>query len=185
MVRKSLPVTDLKSFIAYAKANPGKLNYASSGPGSIQHIGTELLKQLAGIDMQHIPYRGAGPALQDIVGEKVDLFITTPPSAVGHVQSGSVKALAMAAAERHPSMKDVPTAAEAGLPGYELVAWFALFAPAGTPKPIVDRLVEATEAAVANADFRQKAETAGAYATFMGPDQLAALTRKELEYWAR
>ena len=185
IVRKSLPVTDLKSLIAYAKANPGKLNYASSGPGSIQHIGTELLKQLAGIDMQHIPYRGAGPALQDIIGENVDLFITTPPSAVGHVQSGAVRALAMAANERHPSMKDVPTAAEAGLPGYELVAWFALFAPAGTPKPIVDRLVAATETAVGNQDFKQKAQTAGAYATFMGPEPLAAFTRKELEYWGK
>lgn len=185
IVRKGLPVTDLKSLIAYAKANPGKLNYASSGPGSIQHIGSEQLKQLAGIDMQHIPYRGAGPALQDLLGEKVDLFITTPPSAVGHVQAGTVKALAMAAAERHPNMKDVPTAAEAGLPGFELVAWFALYAPAGTPKAVVDRLAKATEAAVASPEFAQKAIANGAYPAFMGPDQLAAFTKTELDFWGK
>lgn len=185
IVRKGLPVTDLKSLVAYAKANPGKLNYASSGNGSIQHIGAEQLKQLAGIDMQHVPYRGAGPAMQDVVSENVDLFITTPPSAVGLVQSGAVKALAMAASERHPSMKDIPTTAEAGLPGFELVAWFALYAPAGTPKAIVESLAKATEAAVASPDFVQKAITNGAYPAFMNPDQLATFTATELEFWGK
>lgn len=185
IVRKGLPVTDLRSLIAYAKANPGKLNYASSGDGSIQHIGAEQLKQIAGIDMQHVPYRGAGPAMQDVVSENVDLFITTPPSAVGLVRSGAVKALAMAASERHPSMNDVPTTAEAGLPGFELVAWFALYAPAGTSKSIVDSLANATEAEVANPDFVQRVLTNGAYPTFMNPDQLAAFTARELEFWGR
>lgn len=185
IVRKGLPVTDLKSLVAYAKANPGKLNYASSGNGSIQHIGAEQLKQIAGIDMQHVPYRGAGPAMQDVVSGTIDLFITTPPSAVGLVQSGAVRALAMAAGERHPSMMDVPTTAEAGLPGFELVAWFALYAPAGTPRAIVDSLAKATEAAVASPDFVQRATTNGTYAAFMNPEQLAAFTKAELEYWGK
>jgi tripartite-type tricarboxylate transporter receptor subunit TctC len=185
LVRKDLPVTDLKSLITYAKANPGKLNYASAGMGSIQHIGTEQLKQLAGIEMQHIPYRGAGPAMQDLVGGTVDVFITTPPSAVGHVQAGNVKALAMAGPERHPVLKDTPTATEAGLPGYELIAWFALYAPAGTPKAIIERLATASKAAVASPEFIQKATANGAYASFMGPEQLGAFTKTELEFWGK
>jgi tripartite-type tricarboxylate transporter receptor subunit TctC len=185
VVKKTLPVTDLKSFIAYAKANVGKLSYASSGLASIQHIGGEQLKQMAGIDMTHVPYRGAGPAMNDVLTGNIDLFITTPPSAVGHVASGGVKALGLAASERHPVMPDVPTAAEAGLPGYELVAWFALYAPAGTPKEIVDRLAKATETAVKSPDFIEKARTGGAYAAYMGPQELAAFTKTELDYWGK
>ena len=156
IAKKSLPVTDLKSFVAYVKANPGKVNYASSGLGSIQHIGGEQLKQVAGIDMTHVPYRGAGPAMQDVLSGNIDIFITTPPSAVGHVQSKSVIPLALAAKERHPALPDVPTATEQGLPGFELVAWFALYAPAGTPQAIIDKLAKATETAVKSKEFGDK-----------------------------
>jgi tripartite-type tricarboxylate transporter receptor subunit TctC len=185
IAKKSLPVTDLKSFVAYAKANPTKVNYASSGPGSIQHIGGELLKQVAGIEMTHVPYRGAGPALQDVLAGNIDIFITTPPSAVGHVQAKTVIPLALAAKERHPAMADVPTAAEQGLPGFELVAWFALYAPAGTPQPIIDKLAKATQTAVASKEFADKAAGAGAYATYLGPKELDAFTKSELEYWGK
>jgi tripartite-type tricarboxylate transporter receptor subunit TctC len=183
LVSKDLPVTDLKSFIAYAKANPGKINYASSGIGSIQHIGGEQLKKVAGIEMTHVPYRGAGPAMNDLIAGTVQLFITTPPSAVGHLQAGLVKALALAAAERHPMLPDLPTTAEVGLPGYELVAWFALFAPAGLDPAIRQRLATALEATVNRAQFKAKVEAQGAYAAYLGPDQLAQLTEKELSFW--
>jgi len=185
LVKKGLPVTDLKSFISYAKTNSGKLNYASSGVGSIQHIGGEQLKQFAGIDMIHVPYRGAGPAMNDLLSGNIDLFITTPPVAVGHVQAGTVLALALAAKERHPVLPNLPTAEEAGLPGYELSAWFALYAPAGTPKAIVDKLATAVETAVKSKDFIDKAEASGAYAAFMGPVELGAFTKSELDYWGK
>jgi len=183
LVKKGLPTPDLKSFIAHAKANPGKLNYASSGAGSIQHIGSEQLKQAAGIDMTHVPYRGAGPAMTDLVAGNVDLFITTPPSAVGHLQAGNVQALALAAKERHPIMPNVPTSAEAGLTGYELVAWFALYAPAGTPKAIIDKLAAATKRAVETPNFKERATGAGAHAAYMGPAELGQFTQSELTFW--
>ncbi|OYU47556.1 MAG: ABC transporter substrate-binding protein [Rhizobiales bacterium PAR1] len=185
IANKSLPVTDLKSFVAYAKANPGKVNYASSGLGSIQHIGGEQLKQVAGIEMTHVPYRGAGPALQDVLSGNIDIFITTPPSAVGHVQAKSVIPLALAAKERHPALPDVPTAVEQGLPGFELVAWFALYAPAGTPQPIIDKLAKAAQTAVASKEFIDKAASAGAYAAYLGPKELDAFTKSELDYWGK
>ncbi|MGL4240720.1 MAG: Bug family tripartite tricarboxylate transporter substrate binding protein [Beijerinckiaceae bacterium] len=185
VAKKALPVTDLKSFVAYAKANPGKLNYASSGLGSIQHIGGEQLKQVAGLDLTHVPYRGAGPAMQDVVGGNIDIFITTPPSAVGHIQAKAITPLALAAKERHPAMPDVPTAAEQGFPAFELVAWFALYAPAGTPQPIVEKLAKAVEAAVRSKEFGDKAITAGAYASYLGPKELADFTRSELDYWGK
>lgn len=185
VAKKSLPVTDLKSFVAYAKANPGKLNYASSGLGSIQHIGGEQLKQVAGLDMTHVPYRGAGPAMQDVLSGNIDIFITTPPSAVGHVQSKAVIPLAMAAKQRHPVLPDVPTAAEQGFAGFELVAWFAVYAPAGTPAPIIDKLAKAVEQAVKSPEFAEKARSAGAYATYMGPKELGDFTKSELEHWGK
>ena len=140
VIAKKVPADDLKSFIAYAKANPGKLNYASVGQGSVPHLGGVLLNKAAGIDLAHVPYKGAGPATADLVAGQVELMVVTPPSVSGHIRSGSVKALALASDQRHPAFPDIPTTAEAGLPGFILDGWFALFAPAGTPQPIVDRL---------------------------------------------
>jgi tripartite-type tricarboxylate transporter receptor subunit TctC len=140
LTRKNLPVRTLTEFVAFAKAQPGKVNYASSGLGSIQNIGAEQLSLLTGIKMVHVPYRGAGPAMNDLIAGTVDLFITTPPSAVGHIQAGTVNALAMASKTRHPMLPNVPTSAEAGVAGFELDAWFAVYAPAGTPAAIVTRL---------------------------------------------
>ena len=140
VVAKKVPVDDLKSFIAYAKANPGKLNYASVGAGSVPHLGGVLLNKAAGLDMVHVPYKGSGPATADIVAGQVEVLIVTPPAVSGHIRNGNVKALALASDKRLPSFPDIPTTAEAGLPGFTLDGWFALFAPAGTPQPIVDKL---------------------------------------------
>jgi tripartite-type tricarboxylate transporter receptor subunit TctC len=184
LVRKDLPVNTLGELVAYGKANPGKLSYASSGIGSIQHIGAEQLKRLGGFDMAHVPYRGAGPAMNDLLSGQIDLFITTPPSAVGHLQSKSVKGLAIAAAARHPMLPDIPTSAESGLANFDLTAWFAVYAPAGTPEPIVRKLAAAIGSVVNSAAYRAKVASQGAYPVFMGPEQLDAFTRKELDYWS-
>jgi tripartite-type tricarboxylate transporter receptor subunit TctC len=183
LTRKNLPPRSLAAFIAYAKQQPGKINYASSGLGSIQNIGAEQLSLLSDIRMVHVPYRGAGPAMNDLIAGTVDLFITTPPSAVGHIQAGTVNALAMASKTRHPMLPQIPTSAEAGLPGFELDAWFAVYAPAGTPGPIVERLTGAIEKIVRSDNFRERAEQAGAYATYMTPAELGRFTETELEHW--
>jgi tripartite-type tricarboxylate transporter receptor subunit TctC len=152
LVAPNVPANTLAEFIAHARANPGKLNYASSGNGSIQHIGGVLFARAIGTEMVHVPYRGAAPALQDVAGGRVEMFITTPSSAVALIQGGRVKALAMASARRAPGLPDVPTTAEAGLPGFTLDAWFAFAAPAATPRAVQERL---------NAAIRALAETAG------------------------
>jgi tripartite-type tricarboxylate transporter receptor subunit TctC len=184
LVRTSLPVSTLAEFVAFAKQNVGKINYASSGSGSIQNIGAEQLSLVTDIKMVHVPYRGAGPAMNDLLGGTVDLFITTPPSAVGHIRAGTIKALAMASKKRHPMLPEVPTSAEAGVPGFELDAWFAVYAPAGTPQPVIARLAGATETIVRSDNFRERAEQAGAYGTYMSPAELGKYTETELEYWS-
>jgi tripartite-type tricarboxylate transporter receptor subunit TctC len=135
-----LNVTSVKALIAHAKANPGKLNFASSGNGSLQHIAGELLRNMAGINVVHVPYKGAGPAMIDLLGGNVDFMITSLLGTSEHVKSGRLKLLAMTGSRRSPSTPDVPTIAESGLPGYEAISWQALFAPAKTPQPVVDRL---------------------------------------------
>ena len=184
VVKKDLPAQTLSELLAYAKQKPGGINYATSGRGSIQHIGTEQLAQLAGTKMVHVPYRGAGPAMTDLLQGIIDLIVTTPPAVVGHVQSKSVKALAIASKQRHPMLPDVPTTGEAGLPNFELDAWFAIYAPAGTPQPIVDRLASEIEKVVGSSEFKRRTEESGTYASFKGPAELAAFTNTELAYWS-
>jgi tripartite-type tricarboxylate transporter receptor subunit TctC len=183
--RASLPVTNVKELIAYAKANPGKLNFASSGNGSIQHIAGELFKQLAGVSLTHVPYKGSGPAVQDLLGGQVDLFVTTPASVVSQIQAGKLKALAVTGKQRLSSLSNIPTAAESGLPNYELDSWFALYAPAGTPSEVVSRLNAEVNKILASTETRKKAEDAGTTVVPMTPQQLAAFTKSELERWGK
>ncbi|MBC9179147.1 Bug family tripartite tricarboxylate transporter substrate binding protein [Pseudoroseomonas ludipueritiae] len=180
----SVPAKTLAELVAYAKANPGKLNYASAGNGSMQHLGTELLKQRAGIDLVHVPYKGTGPAMQDLLSGRVPLFLTTPPPAIPFIQSGQLRALVLAARERHPALPDVPTAAEEGLPGFTAEAWFAVFAPARTPEALVGRLATEISAITATPEFRAKAEEQGAVVRPMTPSQLGDRVARELAEWA-
>lgn len=138
--RAGLPANTLGELIAYAKANPDKLNYASSGNGSIQHIAGELLRQLIQTAITHIPYRGSGPAVQDLLGGQVDLHITTPASVVSHIKAGELKGLAVTSAARLPALPQVPTAAESGLKGFTLDSWFAVYAPAAATTAACHRL---------------------------------------------
>ena len=182
-VHPSIPVNNLKELIAYAKANPGKLNYASQGNGSVSHIGTEIFKQTTGIEMVHVPYKGSGPAIQDVLAGQVQVFITTPPSVMQHVQSGKLKGLAVTGKTRHPSMPNVPTTAEAGLPGFQLESWVALYAPASTPAPVIAKLSEAVKKSLEQAEVKQRADTAGVELRYLNPQQMDALLKKELPYW--
>ena len=182
-VHPSVPVNNLKEFIAYAKANPGKLNYASQGNGSVSHIGTEMFKQSTGIDMIHVPYKGSGPAVQDVLAGQVQVFISTPPSLMQHVQSGKLKGLAVTGKNRHPGMPSVPTTAEAGLPSFQLESWVGLFAPAGTPAPVVAKLTDSVKKSLALPEVKERADAAGVELRYLTPAATDALVKKELPYW--
>ncbi len=182
-IHHALPVNTLQELVAYAKKNPGKLNYASSGNGSIQHIAGELFKQLTSTFITHIPYRGSGPAVQDLLAGTVDLHITTPASVVAHIKSGRLRALAVTSPKRLTSLPDVPTATEAGLKGYDLDSWFALYAPAGTPAAVVQQINAEVNKILQTPEVRKKAEDSGTTVEAMTPAQLGDFTRKELDYW--
>ncbi len=183
--RANLPANNVRELIAFAKANPDKLNYASSGNGSIQHIAAELFKQMTGTSITHVPYKGAGPAVQDLLGGQVDLFITTPASVVQHIRADKLKGLAVTSSTRLSSLPQVPTTREVDLKDFTLDSWFALYAPAGTPNEVVQLLNTELAKILANPDVRKKAEDAGTLIEHMGPAQLGDYTRKELAYWGR
>ncbi|RYF02039.1 MAG: tripartite tricarboxylate transporter substrate binding protein [Comamonadaceae bacterium] len=185
VVRDGLPVKTLAELIAYAKANPGKLNYASSGNGSLQHVTGAMLEQQGGVKMVHVPYKGTGPALQDLLGGQVDLTFGTAPPFMPHIQGGKLRVLAVTGKERLPSLPQVPTTAEAGYPKIDATSWFALFAPANTPKPVIDKLVADVKTVVMNPAFQQKAQEQGATADYQGPQQLGERVKADLANWAQ
>ena len=184
-VHPSVPANNLGEFISYLKKNPGKLSYASQGNGSLSHIGTEMFKLQTQTSMVHIPYRGSGPALQDVLSGQVQVFITTPPSVMGQVQVNKLKGLAVAGKVRHPGLPGVPTTAEAGLKGFELEAWVGIFAPAGTPADVVAKLSSQIKAALELPETKTRADTSGVELRYMPPAALDALVKKETEFWAK
>jgi tripartite-type tricarboxylate transporter receptor subunit TctC len=184
-VSNNVGAGSLKELIAVGKTNGKGLFYASSGNGSIQHIAGELFGQMTKVPMTHVPYKGAGPAINDLIGGQVDLFITTPPSVIGHVAAGKLKALAYTGEKRHPSLPNVPTSAEAGLPGFLVESWFAVFAPAGTPAPVVQRLSSEIKTIVESEGYRKKMDEQGAFAVYMDSPTLAKLVDQELASWAK
>jgi len=185
VVRPSLPVKSLKELVAYAKANPNKLNYASSGNGSLQHVSTELLNQMAGIQITHVPYKGTGPAMTDLLGGNVDMTMTTPPPLMGHIAAGKLRPLVVTSKTRLDSLKDVPSAPEAGYADLDVSSWFAMYAPAGTPKPVIDKLTTEIEKIMKTDAFRKKAEELGAEAKYMNPQQLDQYQKAELQRWGK
>jgi tripartite-type tricarboxylate transporter receptor subunit TctC len=184
-VHPSVPANNLGEFIAYVKKNPGKLSYASQGNGSLSHIGTEMFKAQTGTSMVHIPYRGSGPAIQDVLSGQVQVFITTPPSVMGHVQAGKLKGMAVAGKSRHPGLPNVPTTSEAGLKGFELEAWVAIFAPAGTPHEVIAKLSSTLQAALDEPATKARASAAGIELRYMPPAALDALVASETQFWAK
>ena len=183
VVRADLPVKTLADLVAYAKAHPGKLNYASSGSGSLQHVTGAVLEQQAGIQMVHVPYKGTGPALQDLLGGQVDLTFGTAPPFIPHIHSGKLRVLAVTGKERLSSLPDVPTTAEAGYPKVDASSWFALFAPAKVPKPVIDKLVADVQKVVSDPAFQKKAQEQGAAADFKGPAELGAMVQRDYASW--
>ena len=184
-VHPSVPANNLGEFVSYLKANPGKLSYASQGNGSLSHIGTEMFKLQTKTSMVHIPYRGSGPALQDVLSGQVQVFITTPPSVMGQVQVGKLKGLAVAGKSRHTGMPTVPTTAEAGLKGFELEAWVGIFAPAATPPDVVAKLSQQIKSALELPETKTRADTAGVELRYLPPAALDDLVKKETDFWAK
>lgn len=183
LVPKESPARDLKSFIALAKASPGKFNFASSGNGSIQHLGAEQFKLLTGTDLVHVPYNGAAPAMQDLLAGRVQLFITTPPTAIGHLKASTLRALAITSEKRHPMLPDVPTTAEAGLPEFQLEAWFSVFGPAGMPDDVVQKVTQAIKTVVTSPQFVEQMNAQGSNASYKSPTELAQIVKDDLAKW--
>ncbi|KQT07578.1 Bug family tripartite tricarboxylate transporter substrate binding protein [Ramlibacter sp. Leaf400] len=184
-VHPSVPANTLPEFIAYLKQNPGRQSYASQGNGSLSHVGTEMFKMQTGTSMVHIPYRGSGPAISDVLSGQVQVFMTTPPSVMGHIQAGKLKGLAVTSKARHPALPQVPTTAEAGLKGFELEAWVAIFAPAGTPPDVVNKLTTAIKQSLELPETRTRATNAGIDLRYLPPAELAALVDRETAFWAK
>jgi tripartite-type tricarboxylate transporter receptor subunit TctC len=184
VVRGNFPANTFQEFLAYVKANPGKVNYASSGNGSLQHVTTELLKDLTHTFMTHIPYRGTGPALTDLLAGTVDFTITTPPPLLAHIKAGKLKALMVTGKKRLDALPAVPTAVEAGV---SLVAssWFAVYGPAGLSNELQGKLTAAVKQVVESDLFRKRAEEQGAKAVATSAAELAKLGADERNMWAR
>jgi len=180
----SLGVTSIKELVAYAKPKPGKISYASSGPGTGGHLSVEMLKWMTGVDMVHVPYKGAGPALTDLIGGQVQLICTSPLPAMPHVKAGRLKALAMTGRTRSRSYPDIPTVAET-VPGYESTLWYALLAPAGTPQAIVKRVHGDAVKALKSPDMSEQLLAQGAESIGDSPQELQKFIQTEIARWTK
>jgi tripartite-type tricarboxylate transporter receptor subunit TctC len=181
----AIPVNSVSDLIALAKAKPGQLTFASYGSGSPAHLAGELFKSMTGVDMLHIPYKGSAPALSDIVAGHVALSFSSMSPAVPLVKSGRLKAIAVSTAKRVPAMKDIPTIAESGVPGYEVLAWNGIAAPAGTPREVVAKLNRAIVEIVATAEFRDKISVQGFEPESSSPEEFSSLIQRDIVKWAR
>ncbi|APV48652.1 MFS transporter [Betaproteobacteria bacterium GR16-43] len=186
VVNPALPVKNMQELVAYAKANPNKLTYASSGAGAPQRMCAELLRKMGGgLDMVHVPYKGSGAAMTDLVSGQVTTMCETVPASIGFIKAGRLRALAVTTPQRISMLPDVPTTAEAGMPGYEVASNFGVAAPAGTPKAIIDKLSAEIQKALARPEVQEQMLAQGAYATPTTPEQAAARIHKEIEMWAK
>ncbi len=182
-VNPQVPAKDLKELVALAKAKPRTLNFATPGNGTTGHLSTELLKTMAGISMTHVPYRGSGPALQDLLAGQVQMTIDNIPSALPHIQAGTLRALAVTSSKRWFALPNVPTMAEAGVPGYEATSWFVVVAPAKTPAEIVAKLSADIDAQLKTEDMRRRFREVGAEPVGGTPTALAAFLTTEQTKW--
>ncbi|MFM9887870.1 MAG: Bug family tripartite tricarboxylate transporter substrate binding protein [Burkholderiales bacterium] len=185
VVNAGIPAANLREFIAHAKARPGQLNYASAGNGTPHHIAAEMFKQMAGVDLVHIPYKGTGPAVPDLIAGQVSFMSVEILAAMPHVKAGKLRALGIATSSRNPSAPEIPTVSEAGLPGFEVTSWYGILAPAGTPKPITERLAAEMTKAIATPDLSERLSSLGATPVGNTPDEFGAHLRRESEKWAK
>jgi tripartite-type tricarboxylate transporter receptor subunit TctC len=185
VVHPALPVNTVKELIALARAKPGALNFPSAGIGSSSHLAGELLKSLAKIDMVHVPYKGGGPALTDLLAGQMQLMFATMPAAMPHVKAGKLRAVAVTTAKRSQTLRELPTVAEEGVAGYEASTWYGLLAPAGTPQPVVERLHQETVKALAGAELRERLAAQGFEPVGGSPAEFTAYIKSEIAKWGR
>ena len=185
VVHSSLPVKSVRELITLARSRPGQLNYASAGTGGSVHLAAELFKSLAKVDMVHVPYKGSGPALVDLLGGQTQLMFSTMPPALPHVKSGRLRALGMTGAKRSPLVPDLPTIAEAGLPGYEITQWWGLLGPAGMPAAIVTRINSDVNAILQQPEVKERFASAGADTAPNTPAWFASYMKSEVAKWAK
>src|SRR3954466_4381810 len=185
VLKPSLQVKSTKELIDMAKAKPGQINFASSGQGSVIHMATELFQSMAGVKMNHIPYKGTGPALTDTIGGQTDVFFSSTATAVPHVQSGKLRAIAVTSAKRIPALPNVPTVAESGLPGYEVILWHGLIGPKGLPRPVVERINAEVTKALSLKQTADQLQNDGVAPAGGTPEQFLAQIRKEIDVWRK
>ena len=185
IVHPSVPAKSVAEFIALAKARSGKINFASSGSGTSIHMSAEMFKMLTGVNIVHIPYKGSGPALADLIGGQVDVMFDNLTSSIGHIRGGKLRPLAITSATRYPELPDLPTMQEAGVPGYEATAWFGIVAPKGTPRNIIMRINSEVNKALAQADVKEKLGQQGALARAWTPEQFGDFIHNEIVKWAK
>jgi len=184
VVPNDLPVKSVQELVTFAKANPGKVSFASAGVGTTQHLAGELFKTIAKVDIQHVPYRGATPAITDLLGGRVSMFFGPPSSLLGLVKEGKVRALAVTSAQRFPAAPDLPTMIEAGYPGFVAVLSVGWMAPAGTPKDVIDSIYKDTAKALAAPDVRERLQKIGTEPMGTSPAEFAADIQREVPQWA-
>ncbi|MYN13378.1 tripartite tricarboxylate transporter substrate binding protein [Pusillimonas sp. TS35] len=185
VVNPKVPAKSVKELVDYAKANPGKMNFASSGSGTSIHMAGELFKQLAGVDVVHIPYKGSSPAVTDLLGGQVDFMFDNMPSAWPHVEAGKLRALAVTTAERSETAPNLPTMKESGFPTFDVSSWFGVLAPAGTPKDIVEKLNVAIREALKKPEVKKQLAQLGAVPADTTPEQFGAFIKSEVETWGK
>ena len=184
-VHPSVPANTVAEFIAYVKANPDKVNIASSGNGTSIHLSGELFKMMTGTKMTHVPYKGSAPMLTDLLGGQVQVTFDNLPSSINHIKNGKLRALAVTTAKRSAAAPDVPTVAESGLPGFEATSWFALFAPAGTPRAIIDKLAAEAKRIYSLPDVQKRLDTIGLDTILSTPEELAKFQADEIAKWQK
>ncbi len=184
-VHPSVPAKDLPGLIEYARANPGKLNYASAGAGTASHIAGEYFKRLAGVEIVHVPYKGSAPALSDLIAGHVAFTFDYLPSALPHVRDGKLRALAVTGPRRSKAAPELPTAIEAGLDQFNVVTWYAVYAPANTPRAVVDKIRDTIAEAAKDPEVVKKMEVAGVDLVASTPQELARFQKAEIERWSR
>jgi tripartite-type tricarboxylate transporter receptor subunit TctC len=185
VVNLSVPAKNIAELVAYAKANPNKLSYSSSGVGSTYHLSGELFASATHTKMLHVPYKGAAPAATDVLAGHISLMFDNIPSALPNIKTGKERALGVASLKRYKDLPDVPTIAESGVPGYEVIIWTALYAPAKTPRPVIDVLNRAVVAALAAPDMQERYAKLGMNPDSSTPDALLAYNRADLAKWGR
>ena len=184
-VTAKLPVNSLKELIALAREKPGELNYASAGVGSFQHLASSLFKLQSGLDIVHIPFKGGGPAMMDVIAGNTQIAIGSLIQTLPHIRSGRLKPLGVGSAARVPALPDVPTISEAGVPGYEATNWWGIVAPAGTPRPVIERLHGELSVILASAETKKRFESEGGEAAQMTPEEFGRFIAAEMMKWAR